>query len=1348
MFSRILTFAVACASLAVAQLAAQSVNSEAITIEQGLSQGMVFDICQTRDGFLWVATKDGLNRYDGYNFKIFTHDPFAPFSPAENIVTAIFEDSRGWLWVGTESKGVDLYDRRSDRFYHFPLNFKRNPNASMFDVFTIVEAQDGSICLLQRTGGVIRITIPAAWKNGLPNVANLSTETAVSLIPVLNPAGVEEVALVSLDVQSNGHLLVCSSEHAYSVDPATAVARAVDGDDWPRVRHSGNADLWVPLSFSVACFRNGRPVVPDYPPGLKIKWTIVKQAGGTNFWVAINNYLWNLAPGEDIDFANPDWVVDENISSVATDRNGNIWVGTQGYGLRKFNPRKQLFHKGASGTSIWGLWCDARGQYYCKVVNEVYPYDPSSGALGAQRVFPEGPRRLLDMLMEPDGACWMLGRGDAENGLGELRHYDPVGGLSSAYVFPFNSYVYARLFRDRKGILWVTGLNCQLTSFNPQNARFDHFSYASLFGDKANTVRAFAITEDGNGTFWIGTQQGLVKGVPRDGAFDFQLLQTDAGHPEGLSNNSIACLLPDPFQPESVLWVGTKGGGINRLDLKSSRFQHITTRDGLPDNVIYGILPGDKNDFWCSTNRGLFRLNPRKPGGSGARVFDITTFTAAQGLQDNEFNTQAFFKAASGELLFGGVNGVNHFFSGDVRSDTTPPPVFVVGLQINHETVAFGAPGSPLEMLLDYLPELDLGHDQNNLSFEFAALDFTDPSKNRYRYRLVGLDRDWVETGTNRFAHFTHLAPGRYTLLAQGSNGEGAWQNASNPVSIVIHPPWWRTKLAYLLYALLLMYAGWQAYRFQIRRVYLREQLAFEQRETERIKALEEMKTNFFSNVTHEFRTPLTLILEPVRRILAKTGDPEVRENARLVETNSQRLLGLVNQLLDMAKLEHRGGGLDLRLADFSDSVREVFRSFLPLSEQRGIRLSLKIESDPQPFVFDAGKVELVLNNLISNALKFTPPDGAVKVACRNATLPDGKGGVAVSVSDTGVGIPAADVGKIFDRFYQVDGPDAGKSKGSGIGLALSKELVELMGGQISVDSEPGKGSVFSFVLPARRNAPAAIAEPETSTGAPEIEPAPRAAQTERSSVLLIEDNAELRGFIRKCLSDAWEVVEASNGEEGVRKAQELIPDLVITDLMMPVRDGYAVCDDLKNGELTAHIPVIMLTAKSAQDSRIRGLRTGADDYLVKPFNTEELLARMENLVVQRRRLREYFSRQPAAMTAVPDDSKFLTSPDREFLRRFTQLLEQNLSDESLGVEDLAQKMFISRVQLHRKLKALTDRNVSDFVRDYRLDRAMAMLKNREGLVYEVAARVGFGSEKYFSRAFKEKFGIPPGKAS
>ncbi|MCC6463179.1 MAG: response regulator, partial [Saprospiraceae bacterium] len=996
--------------------------------------------------------------------------------------------------------------------------------------------------------------------------------------------------------------------------------------------------------------------------------------------------------------------------------------------------------------------------YFWKQVSEIYAYDPQRRETALRVAFPElAVQRKMDMVIEASGAFWLLGTGKAVQD-GCLYRFNAAGRLVQEYLFPLHVYDYARLLAARDGSLWITGARCQLFRFDPVTGRFEEWNYGHLFGKQANAVLAVALAEDGNGNLWIGTQEGLVKARPRGAQLDVERMQADPHQPQGLNHNSVACLLPDPVDPGGILWVGTKGGGINRLDVRSGQFRHFTTADGLPDKVIYGILPGNEDpasgrvSLWCSTNRGLVKLSPRPDASAG---FDITTFAAAQGLQDNEFNTQAFYKARGpggrgGELLFGGVNGLNHFFPEAVQSDTTTPPVFVVGLQVNHQPVSDVGPRGEEALLpapLEYLRELVLQHDQNNLSFEFSALDFTDPSKNRYRYRLVGLDPDWTEAGTHRFAHFTHLAPGRYTLLVQANNGEGRWQDVAQAIQLRVQPPWWRSGAAYLLYALLLLGAVWWAYRIQIRRVQLRGQLAFEHRETERVKAMEQMKTNFFSNVTHEFRTPLTLILEPVRRILAKTQDAEIRENARLVEANSQRLLGLVNQLLDMAKLENdpeHAVGLDLRRADFGEMLREVFRSFLPLAEQRDIRLGLKIPEPVPPFLFDQNKTERVLHNLIANALKFTPAGGSVELLLRreDAIAASAAPVVVVAVRDTGIGIPADALEKVFERFYQVDGSSTRAGEGTGIGLALSKELALQMGGGLSVSSEAGKGSEFSLWLPVVEGA--AVAAPERETERPVRGPVYR--EEGRPSVLLIEDNAELRGFIKQCLAPAWDVLEASNGAEGVQKAAELVPDLVISDVMMPLKDGFAVCDELKNGELTAHIPVILLSAKSAMDSKLKGLRSGADDYLAKPFNTDELLARMENLLLLRRRLRERYAR--AAPASPEPAAEFLTPPDREFLRRFTVTLEQHLPDETIGVDDFAQKMAISRVQLHRKLKALTDRNVSDFVRDYRLDRAMAMLQNREGLVYEVASKVGFGSEKYFSRAFKEKFGVPPSQVS
>lgn len=1349
---------------------AQSVKAEAITIEQGLSQGMIFDLCQTRDGFLWIATKDGLNRYDGYNFKAFSNNPFDPFSLAENIVTALFEDSRGWLWVGTESKGLDLYDRRKRRFHHFPLNFKRDENISTFDILNITEAPDGSIFLLQKGHGVLKIDIPASWQTQLPTEPDLSRFTRIRQLPIHWQQQSQRYNmdnLLTLKRLDDGRIRAFSNKAPFLVDFHPDAEAGVE------VPADAESDTWVASSFSLRHFLHGQPTTPDFPPGLNISWTMSKPADDHTTWVSINNQLWHLSAQEEIDFSNPDWVIDVDISTVLTDRNGNIWVGTHGYGLRKINPRKKLFHTGAAGTSIWGVWRDAQGKYYCKVVNQVFPYDPATGLVGRERAFPNGPERILDMHVEPSGGIWVLGRDHVENGQGLLQYLNPADGSSRRYTFNYYPYVYSRLLRSRDGSFWITGYNCQLVRFYPQTARFEYLDYSRVFGGQSSTARAYALAEDGNGTLWIGTQKGLVRCTPNAQSFDFTLLQADPRNPKGLNNNSIAALLPDPVNPDQVLWIGTKGGGINRLDLQRGQFQHINTTAGigLPDNVIYGILPGNENpdhaavSLWCSTNRGLVKLTPQK---TEPLSFDITTFTAAEGLQDNEFNTQAYFKAGNsgaagqgGELLFGGVNGLNHFFPEAVQNDTTPTPVFIVGLQINHQSVVFNADPSAANLLdapMEYLRKLQLNHDQNNLTFEFAALDFTVPAKNRYRYRLLGLDPDWVETGNNRFAHFTHLAPGRYTLQVQGSNGEGVWQDAVNTIEITVAPPWWRSNIAYLAYSLLLLWAGWQAYRFQIRRVQLREQLAYEHRENERVKALEQMKTNFFSNVTHEFRTPLTLILEPARRILAKSDEADTREYARLIENNSRQLLRLVNQLLEMAKLENEietSGSIDLRHGDFVETLRNVFQTFLPLAEQKGIALSLQVAPQIGPFMFDADKTAIILNNLLSNALKFSPEGGKVTVSCQQASkaVAGAAGdhrGLQIQVSDSGIGIPANALDKIFDRFYQADNAQRQAGAGTGIGLALSKELAERMGGEINVKSEMGKGSTFTLWLPANEIAGApepatAIAEPQTRNPSKQ-KPADWQAAADLPMLLLSEDNAELRGFIKQNVSEQWQVVEASNGEEAVRKAKEIIPDLIISDVMMPFKDGFTLCDELKNDELTAHIPVILLTAKSDMSSKIKGLRTGADDYLTKPFNTEELLVRMENLVEMRRRLRQRFSQLPqdGLADARPENATFLTTPDREFLRRFTLEVEQHLSDESVGVNDFAQKMFVSRVQLHRKLKALTDRNVTDFVRDYRLNRAMSMLKNKEGKVYEVASRVGFGSEKYFSRAFKEKFGMPP----
>lgn len=1319
---------------------AQGEVYEKITIEHGLSQGMIFDLCQTQDGFLWAATKDGLNRYDGYNFKVFSHSPFDPYALSENTVTTLFEDSRGLLWIGTYSKRLDVYDRRTGRFHHI---------SQVQEVTSMMEDQKGILWCVSARKELIRITIPDAWKNGLPREADLDARVVINRLPVedYDPDGER---LYELWPKEDGNLLLSSSYRYYEVLADKGLAApsspaAPDSESGNAYQNGGN--IWqIDNKFQLRHTKNGQTARYFLPEKDSAYRFLLKNDGHNGLWLVFGNRLWMLPPDKTIDLSKPDWTIDQEIISIITDRNGNIWLGTAGYGLRKINPKRQAFHSGLPGKSIWRLWRSPHGHYFWRDISEIYRYDPATGQSAIAFIFQNLTREWkIDFAFEPSGKSWLLGTYRTTR-YGFLLELNGDQKPERQFSLPIKTYDYSSLLLDQDGYLWATGAGCNLLRFDPRTTHMEMFSYAHLFNKNAQAVWAYALVQDGNGDLWIGTQQGLVKGALGKSAPKFHLMQTDPGNPQSLNNNSIACILPDPVHPGDALWIGTKGGGINRLDLRSGKFLHIGAADGLPDNVVYGILPGNEDpqttrpSLWCSTNRGLAKL-AFPAAGDGTEKPEITVFSAAKGLQDNEFNTQAFFKTTEGELLFGGVNGMNRFFPEALRPDTASPAIFIVGLEINHQPVKPGSQGSLIAMPVEHLPELRVNHDQNNLSFEFAALDFTDPAQNRYRYRLVGLDADWVNIGHNRFAHFTHLAPGRYTFWVEGSNGESAWR-AAQPITVVVRPPWWRSYLAYLIYTALLILGAWRAYRFQVNRLREREQFVFEQRETERVKAMEQVKTNFFNNITHEFRTPLTTLLEPMRQFLQNPKAPDGPDKIRLAERSGQKLLGLVNQLLDMAKLESGSMMLDLRRDDFSKLLRNVLDKFLPLAEKRNQKITLRTEKDIPSVVFDADKVEIVLNNLISNALKFTAEGGRVDVNVivgKSFNTSDLEK-IEVRVSDTGIGIPAEALPKIFDRFYQVDASHTRAGEGTGIGLALSKELAILMGGDISVESQIGQGSTFTFWLPT-----GTIPDITTFQNLLNSPSDP----SDLPVVLVVEDNTDLRQYIKDSIGPAWQVVEASDGAEGIRKAMDLLPDLIISDVMMPQKDGYELCNKLKNNELTAHIPIILLTAKTTLDAKLTGLRTGADDYLTKPFNTEELLVRINNLLEKHRHLRRLYGQGASVAASVESNEKYSlhTAPDREFLRRFTLLVEQHLAEEGIGVEELAQKMSLSRVQLHRKLKALTDQSVSDFVRDYRLDRAMSMLKNQEGSVNEIAARTAFASTKHFARVFKERFGISPSEA-
>ncbi|MBL7828410.1 MAG: response regulator, partial [Saprospiraceae bacterium] len=699
----------------------------------------------------------------------------------------------------------------------------------------------------------------------------------------------------------------------------------------------------------------------------------------------------------------------------------------------------------------------------------------------------------------------------------------------------------------------------------------------------------------------------------------------------------------------------------------------------------------------------------------------------------------------SGRMYFGGVNGITAFYPKEIQATTIAPKVEITDFWVNGKILNTGS-FSKNAMNLEY--------EQNQVTFKFAAMDFAAPQHNRYKHRLLGVDAQWTFPSTSNSAAYVHLSPGTYVFEVMTGGSKGIWNGEPARFEFTILPPWWQTWPAYALYFLAIVSLIWAIIHFQVNKIRLENKLKFEQKEAERLAGLDKIKTDFFSGVTHEFRTPITLILEPIRQLKKRLEKEEDIETAEMIERNSERLLTYVNQLLDLSKLEAGQMPLDLRFCDPVELTNLAIKQFGSAFADRDIHLNLNLPESSSLIYLDESKWTQILNNLVSNAIKFSHKGGQITVSLSlthqqfNATRM-----LQLIVSDEGIGIQPEDLPRVFDRFFQAK---HGKG-GSGIGLALTQELVEKMEGSISVESEVGKGASFKVVVPcsvwngsvdqsAPMHAavnPAAMIEKvyvdelqtnHTTIGQPGTEP---------YLILLVEDEPEIRTFIASTLPSDFRVAEAGDGEAGLKLAMELVPDIIISDVAMPVKDGFEMTRSLKQNNITSHIPVILLTAKTSHESKMVGLESGADAYLSKPFRTEELIQVVRNLLNARLKWQSFYAQHPVHTSAgqPPIDSP---AEEHNFIKQLKAVIDLNLDKESMDADAFARAVFLSRSQLHRKLTALTGLSLSEFVRNYRLDRAREILLHQNATVAEAAWQTGFQNTKYFSTCFKERFGVSP----
>ena len=1381
----------------VAGASGAPIRFRSLSYDDGLPQVDVEAIVQDSLGFMWFGTEDGLVRYDGREMVVYRPSPFDTTSLASSWIVALALAKDGNMWVATEGAGVILYDSQTNSFRQPPAGGRVNAKGRT-NLWSMAMARDGTLWLGKRDDNLVH------YDPSTGEIVDYRHDPA-------DPSSLSDSQVTSLAEGQDGTIWI-----ATEAGGVNRLDRAADGiahfrrrpnrstglpdDDVRSVIVDRAGKVWAGTGRGLAFFDDqlgdfqrvrgevgsvGITALFEDPSG--ILWVGTddgllrydRSDGTVNSYRHDPAVTWSIAPGA--------------VHSIYLDRGGVMWIGTQG-GVSSFVLSGPIFESvlyrsddpaGLSDPGVWSFWKDRDGTLWVGTESGLDRFDPETGRATHFLHKPGDPTTLspgwvVSLFEDSEGTFW-VGTRRVGSIPGALHRFDrATGRVVERYVqqagnpqsLPSDNPW--QLFEDSDGDLWVLsgGSGCP-SILHRADRTFESFCHDPTNPNSPSYSVAKEMGELPDGALWFATWQGGLNRLDKQSG-TWSSYRHNAADTNSLVDDYLVSLY---VSPDGLLWLGTYGFGLDRFEPESETFTHFdAASSGLPNDVVYAIEGDDNGHLWMSTNNGLARLDPA----SG----QFRAFGLEHGLQDLEFNAVSSFRAFDGELFFGGINGFNRFYPREISDEAPSSSVVLTNLLVRGEPIRVGGE-SPLQLALPYAHTLVLDSDQNDVSISFASLEYSSPERTRYRYRLVGYDDDWRNATAERTATYTNLNAGRYTFKVQATNGVGSWDEESAELAITIRPHWARTWWAYGLYVLFsvgLLAFFITAYRD---RLIMRHRLDVERIEFAKLQELDETRSRFFANVSHEFRTPLTLTLGPLEDIRAGLyGDisQDMVEQIDLAHRNAQRVLDLINQILDVSRLE--AGKMHLHVApiEIPAFVRAVVSAFKPLAQRKGQVLELETPEQLVQVYADPKLLQEIIGNLISNAVKFTQDGGRVGVRVFHD-----QEHVCVAVSDSGPGIPAGELEHIFDRFHRAHEGTPWSGLGTGIGLALSRELAELHGGTLSVSSEVGNGSTFTLcllkgvehlrrrgsevLLDGREDAIAGLvsttgaisdatssaagdthlaasrngATGEIAAGPPDVLPEANGEDADATTILVVEDNNELRAFIAGHLRGDYRIIEAVDGVAGLREARENVPDLIISDVMMPEMDGFALCRTLKSDPETDFIPLILLTAKAEHDDKIEGLQGRADDYLIKPFRVDELKVRVANMIESRRRLlRRYAANGTEASTrlriAVPE----VASVDEQFLERIRAVISANLADEGFSVSSFADEMGMDRSQLYRRLQDLVGDTPTELITRCRLDRAADLLAANAGNVSEVAYAVGFKSVAHFSRRFKQQFDTTP----
>ncbi|TMU57288.1 hybrid sensor histidine kinase/response regulator transcription factor [Flagellimonas algicola] len=1366
--------------------AQNQISFEHISTKDGLSQSDVNTIYQDEFGFMWFGTHDGLNKYDGYGFTVYNpdhekqssinsnlifdivgdddgnlwiattgrginffnaatgkfthyvHDEEDPSSLVNNHVTVIFKDSKKRLWIGTQ-QGLDMLDLSSSseklEFQHF--SSEQEPFVSGWDgtsIFTIYEDKKGQL-LVGGTSGLFKLNKDTNGKDYFGNInKNLG-------LPDVNVRGIAE--------DSTGRLFVATNTGLYS-----------------HIKGSGKTmQKWYDGYFSVLLIDKNNRLWAGSNDGLYL----FENTSQATFPKFLNRFVY--------DSRNPNSLSKNIVRSLYEDDTGIIWIGTNGGGINTYDPdRKQFKHirntsapNSLSYDKIRAMFEDSNGTLWIGTEGgglNMLDQKDDNGSYSSFKHFSSISRIFaLTEVRIGDKKKLFIGT-EGTPSLFQLDITDPKKTSEKELVTEELRHSVFSLLTDTQENIWIgtygSGVHRWMKTDMPNQYIKDTFAFypGVINSVPSNIIRN--IFEDSVGNIWLGTANGLCK-IPAKERYKkapkILVYKNDPKYPGSLSHNYILSLYEST---SGDLWVGTFGGGLNKLvssnDNNLNTFVSYSERDGLPNNVIKGILEDATGNLWLSTNQGLSKFDPKRK--------TFKNYSSSDGLQNNEFQELACVKRADGEMLFGGINGFNAFYPNEISDNEYLAQTVITNLLISNKTVGIGEKIKGrviLEKNINKTEEIQLKYRENSFSFEFAALHYSAPSKNQFAYRLEGFDSDWTLTSSKkRFATYTNLEPGSYTFKVKASNNDGLWSDTATQLKVNIIPPFWRTTMAYIIYVLLLLGLLWLFWRYTFIRTSEKHQLELEHLEKERSEQLQKMKLEFFTNISHEFRTPLTLIKGPLEYLQKNVGtmnQASLKEQLGIMQKNTSYLLRLVGQLLDFRKLNQGKMRLVMRNSNVSTFIKEVGEPFQFIASKQS--LDFKIESSNENLMawFDHQALEKIINNLLSNAFKFTKSGDTIKIKISEKTE-EGSDLVVVKVKDSGMGIPKNKISNIFERFHSGKDNSKMNPEGMGIGLAFTKNLIELHQGSIDVISEPNKGTTFTVKLPKDRRAYQDIKEitckevsdndflvrtSETESFAIGLNDdlIDQSLHNERSNLpvlLLVDDNPDIRAFIKQVLAKSYTIFEAENGKQGLDIANKIVPNVVICDILMPVMDGIEFCQKMKSRTETSHIPIIILTAKSSQESELQGLQLGVDEYLRKPFGFEVLELKLSNIVKRREQLRKKFNRE----IALTPSEVTVTTMDERFLGQAIDIVEQNMMNTDFNVEMLVREMGLSRSNLYLKFKELTGLSSSGFIRNVRLKRAVQLFDTSDLSVKEIMYMTGFNTASYFSKCFKKQFGIVP----